>query len=164
MNETLDDVKGEHPRGDVLQAAFLVSFIVVWAGDSFFLRWTIFLSRYMPLYARLSILSAALVTAALLNRSGHSAVRDAGRPARVIESGAFRFVRHPMYLSSLLFYAGLTVASLSLVAAGMTVAIFIFFDHIAGFEERVMREKFGDKYEGYMERTGKWIPRIGAAG
>lgn len=39
---------GEHPLGDAGQLTALVLFVVVWVGDSFFLKQTTFLSIHVP--------------------------------------------------------------------------------------------------------------------
>jgi len=39
--------------------------------------------------------------------------------------------------------------------------IFLFYDHIAGYGERLLLERFGDEYRDYMKTTGKWVPRPG---
>jgi len=94
--------EGEHPKGDAMQLVFLVAFIVLWAADSFFLRLTTFLSGYVPLYIRLAFLAVAVVSSFWLIRAGHEAVERAGGSPGVITTGAFGYVRHPLYLGSML--------------------------------------------------------------
>lgn len=48
---------GEHPFGDIGQLILLGLFLVVWVGDSFFLRISTFPSDYVPMYMRLIILA-----------------------------------------------------------------------------------------------------------
>jgi protein-S-isoprenylcysteine O-methyltransferase Ste14 len=151
---------GEHPRGDVGQIIVLVLFIVVWAGDSFFLRLTTGFSVHAPLVARLAILVCTLVLSAVLFKAGHVVVEHDGGPAGVISSGAFRHVRHPLYLASVLPYLGLSVATCSLASLCLTAGIFAFYNYIASYEERYLERQYGEAYRSYKKATGKWLPRI----
>ncbi len=152
------ETKGEHPWGDAGQLIALGVFLVVWAGDSFFLRASTVLSDSVPLAVRLAGFGLALAAALGLVRSGHVAVSDAQRPVRVISGGVFHYVRHPLYLAALLGYLGLIALSLSLLALALWAGIFVFYNTIAGYEESVMEFKFGAEYRRYKEKTGKWLP------
>jgi protein-S-isoprenylcysteine O-methyltransferase Ste14 len=152
---------GEHPYGDAGQLILLALFLVLWVGDSFFLHKSTFLADSVPLYIRLVILVFSLITAVLLFRSGHVVVSHEHRPTDVVSTGAFRYVRHPLYLGCILFYLGLAVSTLSLFSLALLVLIFLFYNYIAGYEEKLLVQKFGDKYSNYMKGTEKWVPRIG---
>ena len=41
------------------------------------------------------------------------------------------------------------------------VVIFIFYNHIAGYEEKLLEDRFQAAYRNYKKRTGKWVPLIG---
>jgi len=153
--------EGEHPFGDAGQFISFGIFLVVWVGDSFFLGGSTFLSDYVPLYIRLIILGLALITAIYLFRSGHVVVNDEEPPHSVVTTGAFRFVRHPLYLGSMLTYLGLIVSTGSLFSLAVFVGIFAFHNYIASYEEKRLEAKFGEEYRNYKQRTGKWVPRIG---
>ncbi len=155
---------GEHPFGDVGQLVLLGLFLVVWVGDSFFLRMSTFLSDYVPLYIRLVVLGLALVTAAYLFMSGHIVVSHERRATGVISTGAFRYVRHPLYLGCILFYLGLSVATASLFSVALLGVIFVFYNYIASYEEKLLDDRFAEHYGSYKKRTGKWVPRIGIGG
>lgn len=154
---------GEHPFGDAGQLIALGVFLVVWVVDSFVLHWTTLLAGHVPLVIRLVVTAVCLACGVLLARSGHVVVSGNERPTTVVDWGAFGYVRHPLYLSSLLFYFALAVATASLASFVLFLLIFAFYNYIAGYEERLMVSKFGDAYRDYMKRTGKWVPRIGAA-
>jgi protein-S-isoprenylcysteine O-methyltransferase Ste14 len=157
----MKEKNGEHPFSDAGQLILLVLFLTLWIADSFFLRISTFLSDHIPLYIRLVFLILALVTAAYLSMSGHDQTCRGERPTRVVSSGAFRHVRHPLYLACLLFYLGLTVSTASIFSLAFFVLIFVFYNHIANFEERLLSEKFGEEYRKYKRTTGKWVPGIG---
>ena len=157
----MKDKNGEHPFGDAGQLLLLAIFLSVWGGDSFFLRKTTFLSDYLPLYLRLSISALATAIALYLFKSGHVAVSHHQREDNVLTGGAFRYVRHPLYLASILIYFGLSVSTASLFSLAFIIVAIIFYDYIAGYEERLLELKFGVIYSNYKKRTGRWLPRIG---
>jgi protein-S-isoprenylcysteine O-methyltransferase Ste14 len=156
----MKEKKGEHPLGDAGQLILLVVFLVVWVGDSFFLRISTFLSDYVPLYIRLVIFGLTLIAAMYLFRSGHVVVSHEQRPNNVVSSGAFRYVRHPLYLASILTYLGLTVSTVSLFSFLLLVGIFIFHNYIASYEEKLLDARFGEEYRKYKRSTGKWLPKV----
>jgi protein-S-isoprenylcysteine O-methyltransferase Ste14 len=154
------DKKGEHPFGDAGQLILLGVYLVVWGGDSFFLRKSTFLSDSVPLYIRVVISGLSFVAAMYLFRSGHVVVSHEQRPDSVVAAGAFRYVRHPLYLASILTYLGLTTSTASLLSLALLVGIFVFHDFIATYEEKLLEKRFGEEYRKYKQRTGKWVPRI----
>jgi protein-S-isoprenylcysteine O-methyltransferase Ste14 len=152
--------KGEYPFGDAGQLILLAVFLAVWVADSFFLRISTFLSEYIPLSLRISILVLTVGAAMYLFKSGHVVVSQPERPNYVVATGAFRYVRHPLYLASILFYFGLTVSTVSLFSFALWGVIVIFHNYIAIYEEKLLEIRFGEDYRNYRARTGKWLPRI----
>ena len=81
-------------------------------------------------------------------------------PRRLVVSGPYRVVRNPMYLG-----AGLAVAGTALFygSAGLWwfTGAFLLIIHlfILGYEEPTLRRSFGDDYESYLERVGRYWPR-----
>lgn len=157
----MKEKKGEHPLGDMGQSILLVLFLIVWGGDSFFLHKTTFLAENIPLLIRLIILGIVLIIGIYLSKSGHVVVSHEQHPDQVVSTGSFKYVRHPLYLGSILFYLGLTAATASLIALGLLVIICFFYDYIAGYEEKLLVLKFGEAYHDYQKKTGKWLPRLG---
>ena len=155
----MENKNGEHPFGDAGQLILLVLYLSVWGGDSFFLRRSTYLSDYLPLYLRLSVLALAIAIALYLFRSGHVAVSHRQRADKLLTGGAFRYVRHPLYLASIVTYFGLTVSTASLFSLSIIILAIIFYDYIAGYEERLLELKFGEEYADYRQRTGRWLPR-----
>jgi pimeloyl-ACP methyl ester carboxylesterase/protein-S-isoprenylcysteine O-methyltransferase Ste14 len=154
----MKDKNGEHPFGDAGQLILLGLFLAVWIGDSFFLHLSTFLSVHIPLIVRLAVLVLTIAIALYLFKSGHVVVSHEHRPEGVVSSGAFSYVRHPLYLGGILFYLGLTFATSSLMSLALLGIGFVFYNYIAGYEERLLEEKLGESYVDYKKNTGKWIP------
>lgn len=79
---------------------------------------------------------------------------------RLITSGPYSRIRHPMYTAFILF-----TLSTVLLAANLFVAIFgllvcVLFYPVTQQEEQLFLNEFGDEYQEYMNRTGRFLPRI----
>lgn len=81
-------------------------------------------------------------------------------PDRVLDVGPYRFVRNPMYLGHLIFFAGMAITLGSWIALGVLVLhMFWFHTHVRHDEER-LTELFGDSYRDYCRRVKRWIPGV----
>lgn len=80
--------------------------------------------------------------------------------AHLVSRGIYRFIRHPMYSSLLLFawgtYLGYPTAAGLVVVAVTTVFVVV----AAKVEERENIGYFGDKYQEYMKTTKMFIPYL----
>jgi protein-S-isoprenylcysteine O-methyltransferase Ste14 len=156
----MKEKRGEHPFGDAGQLILLGLFVVVWGGDSFFLHWSTFLSGWVPQPIRMALLGLALLITLILVWTGHVVISGKERPNQVVDTGAFRYVRHPLYLAALLAYVGTTISSLSLFSFALWIPIFVFYNYLASYEEKLLEARFGEAYREYERRTGKWLPRV----
>ncbi len=80
---------------------------------------------------------------------------------RLIDSGPYRFVRHPSYTGALMLFLGLGLGMgnwLSLVV--ITVPVFAAFWWRMRIEETALAEALGEPYRIYMKRTKRLIPVI----
>jgi protein-S-isoprenylcysteine O-methyltransferase Ste14 len=89
---------------------------------------------------------------------GTPAIFDA--PQRFVGVGPYRYVRNPMYLSAIAFFAGygLYVRSSAVLAfaAGWFLLIHAF---VLFVEEPGLRQRFGRTYDEYCKRVPRWMPR-----
>jgi protein-S-isoprenylcysteine O-methyltransferase Ste14 len=155
------DLAAEHPLGDLGQLVLALMFLVIWAADSFFLHWTLVLKACIPWYVSVPAGGIIGAIAVYLALKAHTIVfKEVREIPSVIEKGVFGIVRHPMYLGTLLLYLALAVASLSLAALAFLVVVFVFYNHIAAFEEKVLEGKYGKPYKVYKTRVAKWVPWI----
>lgn len=70
--------------------------------------------------------------------------------------GAFKFVRHPIYLFSILFLG--FRPTMTLFYLTMYICIIIYFYIGSIYEERKMIELFGDEYREYQKRVSRIFP------
>jgi protein-S-isoprenylcysteine O-methyltransferase Ste14 len=81
------------------------------------------------------------------------------RNARLVESGVFALVRHPIYTGFCLLGLGWSALWMSLAALAATVALFLLLDVKSRREERWLEERFAD-YARYRARVSKLVPFI----
>ena len=81
---------------------------------------------------------------------------------RLITSGPYRIIRHPMYAA--VICSGIGGLLIYWTWATLFFAVNMFALTIrAKREERVLSEEFGEEWEEYKRRTPGWIPRLRAA-
>lgn len=79
-------------------------------------------------------------------------------PGQFVTTGVFRVSRNPMYLGFALLLLGVSLLLRSMPAMGVFTAFVVITDRwYIAFEERLMREKFGEVYEEYAGRTRRWL-------
>jgi protein-S-isoprenylcysteine O-methyltransferase Ste14 len=82
-------------------------------------------------------------------------------PRRLVAQGPYRFVRNPMYIGAgiALTGAALFYRSLPLLAyAGLFLLVTHIF--VVIYEEPTLRRSFGEDYDAYCRRVGRWWPRF----
>ena len=78
----------------------------------------------------------------------------------LIETGPYRFVRHPVYAGYLALLLGSGVASLNVCLLLLWPVSLLGILIQAASEEQVLRARFGQDYERYVGRTGRLVPRF----
>ena len=81
-------------------------------------------------------------------------------PRRVVAAGPYRWVRNPIYISALLVVLGQAWLFMSLpllaYAGAMALCCHLF---VIGYEEPVLRRRFGSAYLEYRRAVPRWLPR-----
>lgn len=99
----------------------------------------------------------------LLRRLGRPSTPDPGSPvfrventASLVTSGAYRFIRHPLYASLLYLAWGAALKSLTPVSLALGLVATVALVATAKVEEAENVRRFGDAYRDYMART-RWL-------
>jgi protein-S-isoprenylcysteine O-methyltransferase Ste14 len=80
---------------------------------------------------------------------------------RLVQSGPYRLVRHPIYLAYLLLYLGGGLAAGNWVLAFLPVTCFAITVWLRmPQEEQILAGLFGEQYSAYLQRTGRLLPRL----
>jgi protein-S-isoprenylcysteine O-methyltransferase Ste14 len=81
----------------------------------------------------------------------------------LVVSGAFAYVRNPLYLGNMLMYLGVGIMSMALFPYLQIAALLFFFWQytvIIKEEEGFLKTKFGKNYEDYLKAVPKLIPSL----
>ena len=81
-------------------------------------------------------------------------------PRRFVAVGPYRWVRNPMYISTLLVVVGEAWLFRSLPLLAYAGAMAIFFQvFVIGYEEPTLRRRFRETNSEYRRTVPRWIPR-----
>lgn len=154
----------ESPHCDTIQLTMIILFFAVWGIDSlsFLLHsYSTVLAGLIPLPVHLFLAIASLGFGLYLIAKSHKAVfNEVHEPPRLIDSGVYSWVRHPMYLGILMFCLGFFFLSPSLLSLGVWLGFFILYDKMAAYEEKDLLRILGEEYIAYQKRVPKWFPRL----
>ena len=153
----------EHPLCDRIQLVLLILFFVVWGIDSFIFfifgySTVVFQALTFPLLFAGMIMFLGL-SFYLISKSHKAVLEQVHDPPQLVDSGVYAWVRHPMYLGTLLFCFAFIFISVSLVSIAIWFAFFIFYNRMATYEEKSLIGILGEPYIAYQRRVSKWLPR-----
>jgi protein-S-isoprenylcysteine O-methyltransferase Ste14 len=154
-------VGAEHPLNDRLQILFLLVFLAVWVVDSFFLHYALNIFGILVLLVTVPLGVLTFAAGLILAHKSEEVVFH-NPSGTVIDRGVYSYVRHPMYLGLLLILLGFTVTTLSMLSLFVCVALFLFLDRMAAYEERDLTRLLGQQYADYQKRVPKWVPYKGS--
>ncbi len=137
--------------------------LLLWLIDPTYFDWA---RLGLPAWARLFglVLAAACLPLFLWmfhhlagNVTATSIVRE---NATLVTTGPYRFIRHPMNDFGTLFYAGLSLAMNIWWMMALVGCAFLIIAWRTQREEANLAAKFGEAYEHYRARTGRFLPRF----
>jgi protein-S-isoprenylcysteine O-methyltransferase Ste14 len=84
------------------------------------------------------------------------------RKHHVVESGPYRFVRHPGYAANLLLYVAHAVLCTEAWSAGVVILVFFMctYYYRITVEEAMLLGRLEESYAHYMRRTDRLIPYL----
>lgn len=144
---------------------------IEWAPPLVWLPWTvtIFLEAgEVPLAREVEIAGLVLAAAGslfaawsmwTLGRTAYGVRLDVfeGHPLRT--GGPYGVVRHPMYLGVIAYHVGASLALGDLLMLALTALVVVPYLALrVAYEERVLREAFGETYARYAERVPALLP------
>lgn len=116
--------------------------------------------QYIQIFGAFVLLASLL----LLTWAGSFVVRYVyGKPPNqrhLLKAGPYKYVRHPIYLSFVLFGIGTVLVSLNLLML-ITLAYLALMAHVYQSEEdKELAEAYGKEYKEYKRSTGGFFPKI----
>ena len=79
---------------------------------------------------------------------------------RLITTGPYARIRHPLYTGMCGWFISLSLLSANLIFLGACILAFAGLLWRIPREEQMMIETFGDEYKAYMQRTGRFFPKL----
>ena len=164
---TTNYIKSIHPILERINS-YLVSF-----GMIIFPLLNIFLSTfdkfkfYVPYYFKI-FSGIMLFLATIIFYLSHKELADNWSPfvevkerQKLIKTGIYRYIRHPMYLSMWLFvfFQGFLLSNIFIEIFGILAWSNLYFIRINN-EEKIMIDIFGNEYKEYIENTGRIFPKL----
>lgn len=154
-----DDLVGEHPLGDAVQLILLVIFLIIWIGDSYFVKISTGMAHHAPLSLRIVLFVIGITMAGYLSYKGLAIVFGEERePPSVIRKSVFGLVRHPIYLGSIVVYFSCVVLTFSILSLLLWFLIVTFYVYLSRYEERLLLKRFGSEYRDYMHNVPMLFP------
>lgn len=79
---------------------------------------------------------------------------------KLVVTGAYKFVRHPMYLGGIIGAIGLAVLAGSVFGLIYSFVLAVVLSHISNAEEEDLIARFGEAYVEYGKRVPKLFPNV----
>jgi protein-S-isoprenylcysteine O-methyltransferase Ste14 len=94
----------------------------------------------------------------LLRVVGRAQERIIEDTSMVVEVGAYRYIRHPLYASLILFAWGIFFKGINMLSGGLAFVATALLVVTGRYEERFNVKRLGSAYEDYMKRTKMFVP------
>ncbi len=84
-----------------------------------------------------------------------------GAPPHIITTGPYGFIRHPFYVSYMLYWLACAFAAPGAIGACVALVMLILYIRVATAEESaLLQSQVGDQYAEYAKSTGMFVPRM----
>ena len=151
----------EMPNTHLYHILMPIIFMTIWILDTNFFRISTILDNYIPLLLRVILFIEIQVLALSFIQMSHKALfKNHEPPSSLLDKGILGRTRNPMYFGILLVYVGLIFLSISLISIGVFFLMFLVYNKMALFEEKILEEKFGNEFFDYKKRVPRWFPKI----
>ena len=128
--------------------------------------WVAWARIELPLWVRwggvlVAITMLPLLYAVLVTIGNNISPTEATRANhQLITSGPYRWIRHPLYTFGALFFLALSVLTTLWWPALLLLPALLALIWRARFEEANLIARFGNDYRAYMQRTGRFLPKL----
>ncbi len=159
-------VKSHFRRTEAIPAGTKLITVLSLAGYLAFVLHLLFggLSKFWEFDLTLFVLSLALFawTIQSTRRTPPTLAFDTDSPSFLLRHGPYRYVRHPFYLSYLLFWTGTAAAFTGILPWAAPLVMFAVYVRAANKEERKFaRSDLAGAYAAYRRHAGMFLPRLG---
>ncbi len=79
---------------------------------------------------------------------------------RLVKTGIYARIRHPLYTATILFLIGFVIFSPSYTNLTHAICLFVYLMIGIGYEEKRMMKTFDGEYKNYKEEVPKLLPKL----
>ncbi len=140
-------------------STFLFTVSALWISNDMPLR---LYHHALPLYLGVVLATLGLsvfISAKLTLGKSYSPCYDSYLPRKLISSGIYRFVRHPIYVGNISLIVGFFVMTGFLPILFNGMVLFYFYRQAAIHEESALLKEFSE-YLGYFKSSGRFFPKL----
>ncbi len=149
-----------------MERSTLVSPYVMWTliAVGITISWIILPARYLwhRTYAEGLVADVLLcywlVMVLMALRENSAAATSAANVRRLITTGPYALVRHPIYSGDIAAALALMLIAPNVRMIGFAAAAIVIFLTWMGLEERALLGRFGDEYRRYRQRIPRFVP------
>ncbi len=129
-------------------------------------QWVAWAQMPLPVWLRgLGAVAAALMIPSIVWMflsigNNVTATQSTRQDHKLVTSGPYRWIRHPLYTFGFIFFCGLTCLTAMWWLGVSMIPPMIILMLRTPIEERRLIEAFGDEYRNYMKRTGRFFPKF----
>jgi len=161
MNSNKPGHEREMPYTHLYLILLPITFMIIWILDTGIFRISTILDDYIPFVFRLIIFIVILITALSFIQISHKTLfKTHEPPTNLIDKGILGRTRNPMYFGILLIYVACISLSISLISIAAFIPIFLVYNKMVRFEEKIMENLFGSEFLEYKKKVPRWFPKI----
>ena len=161
MNSNKPGHEREMPNTHLYHILLPIIFMVIWILDTINFRISTILDNYVPFILRLILFIVILIIALSFIQVSHKTLfKSHEPPTNLINEGILGRTRNPMYFGILLIYVACISLSISLISIAAFILIFLVYDKMVRFEEKIMENLFGSEFLEYKKKVPRWFPKI----
>jgi len=155
------NLPGEHAVTDIGQLILFAIFFLVMVFDIFIFRFSNKILGTLSQLLTIPLFLIFFLTSSYFILTSHRIIfRENDKVIGIATKSVFNIVRHPMYLGSILLFFSFVILSNSVLAFLIWIFICVFYYFISRYEEKLLINKFGDKYKEYQKKVPMFIPFI----
>jgi len=138
--------------------------LIAWMVNPAWMAWS---GVSLPVWLRWTGVAVAVIAGALLVWTFRSLGKNltdtvvTRRQHTLVSHGPYRWVRHPLYVSAALLTMAMSLIAANWFLSATGVVLLCLLILRTRTEEQNLVARFGDSYRTYMERTNRFLPRIG---
>jgi len=99
-----------------------------------------------------------IISSLTLGRSGR--IHSPTEKTKLIKTGIYSIIRNPIVLGLFLYGLGILLINSNLLSLLMIIFMVYGYNYKVNTEARKLKEMFGDEWDEYCKKVGKYLPRL----